>query len=145
MRNRIVTVLAALVFATLSTAGCTPAQVAAFHDLEPDGQRVAVEHVIREAAAEMGADPELMVRIARCESGLRPDAKNRSSSASGLYQFLDTTWARQEYRLVDRGYATEPLTPADVWNPIAAARVAANVVAEGGLSWWNESRHCWGR
>lgn len=32
-------------------------------------------------------------RKAQCESHLNPNAKNRSSSAAGLLQFLDSTWA----------------------------------------------------
>src|SRR4051794_4835685 len=35
--------------------------------------------------------------VARCESHLNPLAKNRSSTASGLFQFLSSTWARQGY------------------------------------------------
>lgn len=32
------------------------------------------------------------VRIARCESSLNPNAKNKTSSATGLYQFTEGTW-----------------------------------------------------
>lgn len=33
-------------------------------------------------------NPDLAVRIARCESGLRAEAKNRNSTATGLFQHL---------------------------------------------------------
>lgn len=33
-------------------------------------------------------------RVAACESHTNPLAKNRTSTASGLFQFLDSTWAR---------------------------------------------------
>jgi hypothetical protein len=33
-----------------------------------------------------------MVRIAKCESGYRPDAKNGSSTATGIFQILIGTW-----------------------------------------------------
>lgn len=32
------------------------------------------------------------VRIARCESGLNPQAKNKRSSASGVFQIVSRTW-----------------------------------------------------
>lgn len=37
-------------------------------------------------------DEEKAVRIAKCESGLNPLAKNPNSSASGLFQFTTPTW-----------------------------------------------------
>lgn len=61
--------------------------------------KAAVDVLIRQVSNELGADPEVMVRIARIESGLNPCAYN-SSGATGLYQFLSGT-ARQ-YALVDR-------------------------------------------
>ncbi len=36
---------------------------------------------------------EEALRVMRCESSGNPDAVNASSGASGLFQFLDTTWA----------------------------------------------------
>src|SRR3546814_19537751 len=33
-----------------------------------------------------------LYKQARIESGLRPDAKARTSSATGLYQFIDQSW-----------------------------------------------------
>lgn len=41
---------------------------------------------------ENGINPNTALRIATCESGLDPAAKNSHSSATGLYQFLDSTW-----------------------------------------------------
>lgn len=35
---------------------------------------------------------ERAVRVARCESGFNPHAQNRSSSAYGIFQFLNSTW-----------------------------------------------------
>lgn len=35
--------------------------------------------------------------VAACESHGDPHAKNRTSTASGLFQFLDSTWHRQGY------------------------------------------------
>jgi len=37
-------------------------------------------------------EDETALRIAFCESSYNPCAKNKNSSAGGLYQFLDGTW-----------------------------------------------------
>jgi len=48
------------------------------------------------AAATYGHGDELW-RKARCESGLNPYARNLSSAATGLFQFLPSTWASTPY------------------------------------------------
>lgn len=114
-----------------------------------------IEHVIASAAEEFDVPPALLIAMARCESGLRPDAKSPLSSAAGLFQFLDGSWngwprpdgtlsRGARFRLFDRGIEPEPYAPEDVWNPVAASRTAASIVSEGGLTWWDESIHCWG-
>lgn len=77
------------------------------------------------------------VRVITCESGGDPDAKNPSSSASGLFQHLGSLWGD---RIVKAGWEG-----ADIWDPVANVGVAAWLVYEGG-GWghWNPSRYCWG-
>ena len=48
---------------------------------------------LRDAAAKVGVDPLTLGAIAFVESSFRIDAKNPNSSAFGLFQFLDGTWA----------------------------------------------------
>lgn len=54
-------------------------------------------------------------RVLACESGGNPTADNPNSSASGLWQFLDSTWAGYG------GYDRAKYAPASVQNELAAA------------------------
>ncbi|PWB82391.1 MAG: lytic transglycosylase domain-containing protein [Methylocystaceae bacterium] len=53
--------------------------------------RAIVEHVVQ-AAKTTGSDPALLMAIADKESNFAPRAKASTSSASGLFQFIDSTW-----------------------------------------------------
>jgi hypothetical protein len=47
---------------------------------------------IREGADKTGAGFEYLLKTAQRESALTPDAKARTSSATGLFQFIEQTW-----------------------------------------------------
>ena len=51
-----------------------------------------VAGAIRDAARSTGASFEYLLTAARIESNLNPAAQATSSSATGLYQFIDQTW-----------------------------------------------------
>jgi hypothetical protein len=51
-----------------------------------------VSDAIQGAADATGASFEYMVAAAQAESGLNPQAASTTSSARGLYQFIDQTW-----------------------------------------------------
>lgn len=53
---------------------------------------IPIEALIREAAQSRGVDPDLALKIAQKESDLYPRAKNKRSSAYGLFQITDPTW-----------------------------------------------------
>lgn len=59
----------------------------------PRAQGAIADLVAFEARA-AGEDAATAIRIAQLESGLNPRAKNPRSSAAGLFQFIDDTWAR---------------------------------------------------
>ena len=61
--------------------------------------------------------------VARCESGFNPNAKNPGSTASGVFQFLSSTWATTSYA----GYS-----PFNAWANIQAAH---QVFVRDGYSW----------
>ena len=61
--------------------------------------------------------------VASCESGLNPGAVNPSSDASGVFQFLPSTWATTSYA----GYS-----PFNAWANVQAAH---QVFMRDGYSW----------
>lgn len=52
----------------------------------------AVVPALQAAAARTGVDFDALFRTARVESGFNPTAAAGTSSASGLFQFIDSTW-----------------------------------------------------
>lgn len=51
-----------------------------------------IQDIILDAAKKVGVDSGLMLAMARQESSFNPSAKAGTSSAKGLYQFIDSTW-----------------------------------------------------
>lgn len=51
-----------------------------------------VEAAIRRASSVTGVDFEFLMRTARRESAMNPQARARTSSAAGLFQFIEQTW-----------------------------------------------------
>ncbi len=47
---------------------------------------------VQQASAKTGVNFAYLMEKASVESSFRPDVKNKSSSASGLYQFIEKTW-----------------------------------------------------
>lgn len=58
-------------------------------DVSPAGR---VGNAIRLASAETGVDFSYLFNQARIESGFNPNARARTSSATGLFQFIEQTW-----------------------------------------------------
>lgn len=54
--------------------------------------RGVVDQALRRASQATGVDFGFLLGTARRESGLRPDAKAPTSSAAGLFQFIEQTW-----------------------------------------------------
>jgi len=54
--------------------------------------RGRINSAIQLAASQTGVDFSYLVNQARMESGFNPNARARTSSATGLFQFIDQTW-----------------------------------------------------
>ncbi|QJB68012.1 transglycosylase SLT domain-containing protein [Parasphingorhabdus halotolerans] len=55
-------------------------------------ERRSLPNVIAQSAQRTGVDFKYLMAQAQLESGMRPDAKASTSSATGLYQFVEQTW-----------------------------------------------------
>src|ERR1700733_10640523 len=55
-------------------------------------ERSTVVTALRNAAAATGSDFHYLLGTAMRESSLKPNAQSSSSSAAGLFQFIDQTW-----------------------------------------------------
>lgn len=56
------------------------------------GRQARVHNAIATASARTGVDFSYLYQQAKIESGLNPTAQARTSSATGLYQFIDQSW-----------------------------------------------------
>jgi len=96
----------------------------------------SIQDLIYTTALRNHIDPNLFLSIARCESGFRIEAKNPKSTASGIFQFLNSTFIThaQAYEL-----------PLEKDNPKIQIELAAKMIANGGVGHWNASKSCWNR
>lgn len=60
--------------------------------VQPNNQAVHVAGAIKQAARTTGASFDYLLTTAQIESNLNPNAKAATSSAHGLFQFIDQTW-----------------------------------------------------
>jgi len=88
-----------------------------------------IKSVIITKAVRYNIDPELFLRIAVCESGLNPMAINSASSASGLFQFLPSTWSNWG--------------SGNVFNARDNIDAAVRLFLARGTAPWNPSKSCW--
>ena len=100
----------------------------------PEEVKKTIEQTIRDIAKEEGVDPELAVKVAKCESGLNPNARNINKSGSidrGLYQW--------------NNFYHPEITDAMAYDPYLATQAFCKAIREGHISWWNASKQCWNK
>lgn len=86
-----------------------------------------VDYAIRLAASTFGVSLAEMRAVAACETGgtFDPGSYNPGSGASGLYQFLSSTWSSQG------------LAGFSVYDPVANALAAARIASREGWAQWS--------
>jgi len=121
---------------TLPEALQTPIEVKAVentttkdpHDLEP------LEY-IRIRGQELGYDDYTIskfIRVAKCESSLNPEAKNKSSTAKGIYQIIIGTW--------DGNRCT-----GERWDFVDNIDCGYKLLKTRGFQPWDASKQCWNK
>ncbi len=90
---------------------------------------------IKTASNKSGVDFSYLVKQAKAESSFNPDAKSKTSSATGLYQFIDKTWLSMiDQYGKDYGLNTENKTKSEILamrkDPEAASFMAAAFASE---------------
>lgn len=111
----------AVQFASNMIPGLRPA-MGIMSTLLPDaGATHPVQLAIQNAASEIGVPLDYMMMMAKRESNFNPNAKAGTSSAKGLYQFIDSTWSD----MVEKYGAKYGIGMGDVFNPRANALMAA--------------------
>lgn len=89
----------------------------------------AVAKGIRQASVATNVDFRFLVAEASQESGLNPEAKAASSSASGLFQFIDSTWLQMVQRFGAK-YGIGDLAQQVTLDPSGRARVSDAAVRQ---------------
>jgi len=87
-----------------------------------------------------GKDATILDRMIKCESGWNPEARNKDSTATGLGQFLNSTWITTRKRM---GYPTYSLD--DRTNSTIMLDTMIWLYQHDGQRHWLESKPCWGR
>jgi hypothetical protein len=97
--------------------------------------RQEVIHAISRASKNSGVDFSYLLNQAAAESNFDPDAKAKTSSATGLYQFIDSTWLSMVDRYGDTyGIQTQGKSKEEILdmrsNPETASFMAAAFASE---------------
>lgn len=102
----------------------TPVVVA--HPTYAAGEAV-YQGVINAAASQYGVSAAVMDAVIACESGFNPNSYNASSGASGIAQFLPSTWYE----------ASNPFRGDSIWDPDAQIDRMAQTISQGGAHDWS--------
>ncbi len=97
----------------------------------------AVMPAMQNAVDRTGVHFGLLMNVARLESGFDADAKARTSSAAGLFQFIDSTWLGTLQKHGAK-HGLQPQSRAEALalrnDPVAASLMAAELMADNAAS-----------
>ena len=86
---------------------------------------------IQDASSKTGVNFAYMVQQASAESSFNPSAKAKTSSATGLYQFINSTWMNMVEKYGDKhGLETEGKSKSEILNMRKDPEIASVMAAE---------------
>jgi hypothetical protein len=132
---RSVSIAAIVILSAVSSVSCTPEEIAAYATMNPAEQAAVKAHLQAQAQPVVQAhNPPggFLACVRRHESGGSYTAKNPNSTASGAYQFLDSTWRTMSARAGHAGWGSARHAP-----PHVQDAVAIYTVNSGWRSAWN--------
>ena len=125
--------LSAITIALLFASSCTSEQVAQFQALDAPSQAAVITALQAQAEPPAHTPPGGFLACVRAhESGGNYRAENPISTASGAYQFLDSTWRTMSARAGHSGWGHAADAP-----PHVQDAVAVYTVNSGWASAWN--------
>ncbi len=90
-----------------------------------------VINAIQKASVNTGVDFSYMVQQAHAESSFNPSAKAKTSSATGLFQFIDSTWMNMVDKHGEKyGIDTNNKSRQQILNMRKDPQIASNMAAE---------------
>jgi len=101
-------------------------------EIEEKKEIAPVKQIIKDEAKKEGVDPDLAVRVAKCESNLDPNAVHINKDGSkdrGIFQ-----WNDKYHPEINNHYA---------FDPKLATREFCKAFKNGHLDWWNATKDCW--
>ena len=125
--------LSAITIALLFASSCTSEQVLQFQALDAPSQAAVITALQAQAEPPAHTPPGGFLACVRAhESGGNYQAENPVSTASGAYQFLDSTWQTMSARAGHSGWGHAASAP-----PAVQDAVAIHTVNSGWSSAWN--------
>lgn len=106
-------------------------------ETEPRVQEMTIEEHIVYYAKKNWAPVHLALKIAHCESWLNPNAKNKTSSAWGIFQFIDSTWKSNSKFYWRSG--------ANKYDAESNIDIATKKIAREWTNARKASSHCWNK
>lgn len=101
-------------------------------------EQLEVAEFILEKSDDYGLDSDITLKIAWCESRFRRDAKNPNSTATGVYQFINSTFEHYNREIYGNSHNKSPLNLED--NVI----LALEIMSRYSVSDWTASSSCHG-
>lgn len=104
--------------------------------VNPIVKQPSIPDLIRQYSAQYGIDPTIPLKVAKCESGYQYAIKNKTSSASGTFQFINSTWVSTRKQMGENPDLALKL------DPVEGVKTGVWKIANGGIRAWDASLQC---